>query len=175
MSELKVLIVDDSLTIRAMLEELIERYADVDIVGTAGSAQAAMEMINRRLPDIVLLDLRMPGMDGFGLLDAIHDHWHQMHVIVVSSAATKDSWDCHEAFLHGADACFDKARIVKNARELAVLIGEIGAEKISRAAHEGDAVTLPDPAEFEHALPQMQTLAETMIPVTEAAQEPFSA
>lgn len=180
MSDLKLLVVDDSLTIRAMLEEILERYTEAEIVGMASSAEAALDMVNRLLPDIILLDIRLPGVDGYAFLDAIHDHWHEMHVIVVSSIAIKDSKDCQEAFVHGADACFDKARLVKSARELGALIDEIGAAKIHRNAHLGDAVTLPDPAKFSHALPQVQGNAPAAVPAPPMGTDgpptlPFSA
>jgi len=145
MSKLQLLVVDDSLTIRAMIEEILVHYTEADIVGLAASAEEALEMVNRLLPDIILLDLRLPGMDGFGFLDAIHDHWHQMHVIVVSTAAKKDSPECLSAFEHGAEACFDKAQLVRCGRELALLINEIAKEKVRRSAHTSPAVTLPPP------------------------------
>ncbi len=143
MADLKLLVVDDSLTIRAMLEEILDRHSDAHICGMASSAEEALDLVNRLLPDVILLDLKLPGLDGFGFLDAIHDHWHDMHVIVVSSSAKKGSQDCLDSFEHGAEACFDKARIVKCGRELAQLIDEIGTEQVRPARHMGDAVTLP--------------------------------
>lgn len=139
---LKLLIVDDSLTIRAMLEELIERHSRAKIVAMASNGEEAIELVNRHLPDVILLDLKMPGLDGIGFLDAIHDHWHEMHVIVVSSAAKKNSEDCLDALAHGAEACFDKSRLVSCARELAMLIDELAGESVNRRSHRGDAVTL---------------------------------
>lgn len=140
--ELKLLIVDDSLTIRAMLEELIERHSRATIVAMASDGEEAIEMVNRHLPDVILLDLKMPGLDGIGFLDAIRDHWHEMHVLVISSATAKNSGDCMNALAHGAEACFDKSRLVSCARELAMLIDELAVEQVSRKAHRGDAVTL---------------------------------
>lgn len=145
MDTLKILIVDDSLTIRAMLEEILARPPHFEICGMAASGDEALEMVNRFLPDIILLDLRLPGLDGIGFLDAVHDFWHKMHVIVISSATAKDSEQCQEAFDHGAEACFNKARIVQASGELTALIDEIASEKVRRASHKGDAVTLPPP------------------------------
>lgn len=145
---LKLLIVDDSLTIRAMLEELIERYSSARIVAMASNGEEAIQLVNRHLPDVILLDLKMPGLDGIGFLDAIHDHWHDMHVIVVSSAAKKNSGDCLDALAHGAEACFDKSRLVSCARELATLIDELAGERVNRRSHRGDAVTLAQPSQM---------------------------
>lgn len=156
MEPLKILIVDDSLTIRAMLEEILARDVHFEICGMASSGDEALAMVNRSLPDVILLDLGLPGINGIEFLDAIHDHWHKMHVIVVSSAAVKNSTQCQEAFDHGAEACFNKARIVQASSELTVLIEEVVKERFRRGSHKGDAVTLPSraPAPVESATPQ---------------------
>ena len=143
METLKILIVDDSLTIRAMLEEILARDVHFEICGMASSGDEALATANRTLPDVILLDLGLPGINGIEFLDAIHDHWHKMHVIVVSSSAVKNSTQCQEAFDHGAEACFNKARIVQASSELAALIEEVARERFRRNSHKGDAVTLP--------------------------------
>lgn len=70
---LRVLLVDDERLARAELRRLLGAHACVEIVGEAASAADAVEQIARLQPDLLLLDVQMPGGDGFDLLAAL-DH-----------------------------------------------------------------------------------------------------
>ena len=61
---MRVLIVDDETLARARLRGLLTRVADVEIVGEAGDGAAALHACDTHRPDLVMLDIRMPGMDG---------------------------------------------------------------------------------------------------------------
>lgn len=61
---IRLLLVDDQRLIRAGLRMLCEPAADIDVVGEAESGQAAVRLAAKLRPDVVLMDLRMPGMDG---------------------------------------------------------------------------------------------------------------
>ncbi len=61
---MRVLIVDDEPLARARLRGLLARVADVEIVGEAGDGAAALHACDTHRPDLVMLDIRMPGMDG---------------------------------------------------------------------------------------------------------------
>ena len=63
-AKLKVLIVDDEPPARERLQSLLEEIADVEAVGQAVSAREALSLVDELAPDVVLLDVRMPGMDG---------------------------------------------------------------------------------------------------------------
>ncbi|GAB5348837.1 LytR/AlgR family response regulator transcription factor [Alteriqipengyuania sp. 357] len=63
-SALRVVLVDDEPLAIERLETLCDRIADVDVVGTADHGEAALEVIGKADPDLVLLDLTMPGLDG---------------------------------------------------------------------------------------------------------------
>ena len=60
----RVLIVDDQTLMREGLASLLEIQAGIEVVGTAGDGQEAIEQALALLPDVVLMDVRMPGMDG---------------------------------------------------------------------------------------------------------------
>ncbi len=65
---IRVLVVDDHPIVREGLVALIEDEADFDVAGSAGSAEEALEVIERLLPDVLLLDLELPGLDGVAAL-----------------------------------------------------------------------------------------------------------
>ncbi|WP_151082316.1 response regulator [Nocardioides cynanchi] len=61
---IRVVIVDDHAVLRAGLEQLLAGQADLEVVGTAASGGEAIELVRELRPDVVLMDLQMPGMDG---------------------------------------------------------------------------------------------------------------
>jgi DNA-binding NarL/FixJ family response regulator len=61
---LRVLICDDQALVRAGFRKLLEARPNVDVVGEAGDGLDAVDLVRRRNPDLVLMDIRMPGMDG---------------------------------------------------------------------------------------------------------------
>ena len=70
-SPLRVLIVDDEPLARRGVRVRLERLGDVEIVGECASGTAAIRAIPERRPDLVLLDVQMPEVDGFGVVQAI--------------------------------------------------------------------------------------------------------
>ena len=69
-SPIRVLVVDDHRIVREGLALIIDREADIEVVGTAASGEEAVAAFTRDRPDIVLMDLQLPGMSG---LEAIRD------------------------------------------------------------------------------------------------------
>jgi DNA-binding LytR/AlgR family response regulator len=70
---IRALIVDDEPPARERLRRLVERVGGVEIIGEAGNGRAALEMIERLQPDVVLLDINMPELDGIRTLEALDD------------------------------------------------------------------------------------------------------
>ncbi len=70
---IRVLIVDDEAPARARLTRLVAAIPQVELVGQAADGEAAVQAITSLTPDLVLLDIRMPRLDGFGLVDAMGD------------------------------------------------------------------------------------------------------
>ena len=71
MSNINVAIADDNERIRHNLKDLVSREQDMTIVGSASDGVDAVSMIRRTHPDVVLLDIIMPKMDGLGVLEEI--------------------------------------------------------------------------------------------------------
>ncbi len=66
--KLRTLIVDDETPARERLKSLLARNDAVELIGEAEDGKSAVEMIEERNPDLVLLDIQMPGLDGFGVI-----------------------------------------------------------------------------------------------------------
>lgn len=73
MEKLSVAVVDDNEKIRALLGEIVSNDKDLQLVATASDGEEACKMIKEKQPDVVLLDIIMPRLDGLGVLDRIHN------------------------------------------------------------------------------------------------------
>ena len=82
---IKVLIADDHSVVREGLVSLITRKADMTVVGEASNGREAVELWKEHKPDVTLLDLRMPELDGVGALKEIRSNNHEARVIVLTT------------------------------------------------------------------------------------------
>ncbi|MET0249923.1 MAG: response regulator [Sphingobium sp.] len=124
MKPIRIVVVDDSLTIRAMIETLLERDRRVEVVGIARDGEEAITMIRAERPDVVTLDIAMPGKDGMMILDEIMD-MEPCPVIMLSSLMRDGAPIVGEALDRGAAACFNKAMIVREATRFVALIKDV--------------------------------------------------
>jgi len=136
MKPIRILVVDDSLTIRAMIETLLERDCRFDVVGIARDGDEAIELIRLHRPDVVTLDVAMPGRDGMIILDEIMD-MDPRPVIMLSSLMRDGAPITAEALDRGAAACFNKAMIAREAAKFIKLIKDVAGGMV-----EGEAVPL---------------------------------
>jgi len=114
MRTVRVLVIDDSLTIRGILESILGRHNDIQIVGLASDVEEAKQYLEQRQPDVITLDLALPGIDGMDFLQELAEGPHAP-VLVVSSSTQDKSEKAQTAIKAGAFACFDKARLVQEA------------------------------------------------------------
>ncbi len=126
-----ILVVDDSVTIRAMLEVLLERDRSLRIVGIAGNAEETFALIRETDPDVITLDVAMPGMDGMAVLEQIMKK-EPRPVIMLSSLMREGSKLRLEAAERGAAACFNKSRMVQYADELIQMIKDVAYQRGGR-------------------------------------------
>lgn len=101
MSLLKILIVDDDALIREGLKILLEIEDDIEVVGTASDGQEAFEMCKNLNPEIVLMDIRMPVMDGVLSTKKIKSHFSDIKVVLLTTF--KDDEYIKEAVKSGAE------------------------------------------------------------------------
>jgi two-component system chemotaxis response regulator CheB len=98
----RVLVVDDSATVRAVLRRLLGRGGTVEVVGEAADGAAAVEATLRLRPDVVLMDVEMPGTDGYAATERIMA-LHPTPIVVLSSRAARDqARTAFEAIRRGA-------------------------------------------------------------------------
>jgi DNA-binding NarL/FixJ family response regulator len=82
--KLRVLLVDDHALVRAGIRALLERGGLVEVVGEAGDGHEALDLIEKLRPEVVLLDLAMPGASGFEVLKTTTEKFPEVHVIVLT-------------------------------------------------------------------------------------------
>ena len=82
--ELKILIADDEISIRQLIKKLIDPSAPLQIVGEAAGGNSAYEMIQEKKPDIVITDIRMPGLNGVELMRKARENGIKVDFILVS-------------------------------------------------------------------------------------------
>ncbi len=95
MDRIKLLVVDDSILFREVLSRYIQQDDMIDIVGKAGDAYSARDMILQYEPDVMTLDLEMPRMDGAAFLKKLLPQYYISTIVVSSSDARKAA--CKEA------------------------------------------------------------------------------
>lgn len=106
----RVLVVDDSALMRALLQHRLTREADIEVVGSAANANEARALIKAIDPDVVTLDIEMPGMDGLSFLEKIMT-LRPTPVIVVSSATEAGASATARALSLGAVDCYAKSEL----------------------------------------------------------------
>ena len=83
-----LLIVDDHAVVREGLEAMLSTAPSIGAISTAASGAEAMVCCERDEPQVVLLDVRMPGSDGFEILKRLCQRWPQIRVLMLSSGST---------------------------------------------------------------------------------------
>lgn len=99
--KITVLLVDDSRTVLAQLERTLSEVEGVSIIGMARDGAAAIRMAHESRPDLVFLDIVMPGLDGLSALRTIKSMHPEIQVAMVSSVGG-DARKAGEAFRLGA-------------------------------------------------------------------------
>jgi two-component system chemotaxis response regulator CheB len=87
----RVMVVDDSVVVRGLVSRWLTESGHFDVVGTASNGRIAINLIEKAEPDIVLLDLDMPELDGMGTLPHLLAKRPQTSVIVVSTLTQRNA------------------------------------------------------------------------------------
>ena len=121
-SSLRVLVVDDQQIVREGLATILDLLDDVSVIGTAANGAEALDLVARRQPDVVLMDLHMPVLDGVGATRRIVAEHPAIAVLILTTFGADD--DALEALRAGARG---------------VLTKDAGGEEITRALHQAAA------------------------------------
>jgi len=130
---IRVMIVDDHPMVRRGLATFLKVFDDLQLAGEAESGAAAIQLCGEILPDVVLMDMVMPDMDGATATRAIRQQFPQVQVIALTS--------------------FKEGDLVKNALQagaIGYLLKDLSADELAqaiRAAHEGRATLSPEAAQ----------------------------
>jgi two-component system response regulator DevR len=127
---IRILIVDDHPVVRQGLRSLLSNHADLQIIAEAGQAQQAFAALKQEIPDIVLLDIRLPGMTGIEVARQIHRDYPQIRIIMLTS------YDDDE-YLVGALQAEAQAYLLKSVSD-ETLVWTI------RAVHRGERLISPE-------------------------------
>ena len=98
---MKVLVVDDDLLVSHSLKVLLSHEDGIEVIGTAADGVRAIAACEREVPDSVLMDIRMPGMDGIEATRRIKERWPQVRVMILTTFQDEES--IHGALDAGAD------------------------------------------------------------------------
>jgi two-component system chemotaxis response regulator CheB len=124
MHEARVLVVDDSAAMRALFCDVLEQTKNVRVVGTAANAAEARERIPELMPNVVTLDVEMPGMSGIEFLEEIMTT-SPLPVVMLSSLTQSGTETSLKAFELGAVECFPKP-LKATPEQFAKTVGKLG-------------------------------------------------
>jgi NarL family two-component system response regulator LiaR len=132
-SVIRVMIVDDHDMVRKGLATFLMVYPDLELIGEAGDGEEALHLCEQAQPDVILMDLVMPKMDGKAATRAIRERWPQVQIIALTS--------------------FQENRLVQEALQagaISYLLKNVSVDDLAeaiRAAHAGRPTLAPEAAQ----------------------------
>ena len=126
---IRVMLVDDHTMVRRGLAAFLQVFADLELAGEAANGDEAVQLCARLLPDVVLMDLAMPDMDGVTATRIIRQRFHSVQVLALTS--------------------FTEEKLIQNALQagaIGYLLKDVTADELAqaiRAAHSGQATLSP--------------------------------
>ena len=112
MARLKTLLVEDEALLRTLLRKGLEETGSYEIVGEAGDGVSGMKMVESTRPDLVLLDIRLPEMDGIEVAERVKRDFSDIKVIILSSR--QDQATLRQVLEHGVDGVVDKSAMLND-------------------------------------------------------------
>lgn len=131
---IRVALVDDSSFARRALARVLSEAGDIEIVGFASNGEEALALCDAQRPDVMLLDLSMPVLDGKGTLIRLRAHPRPPQVVVVSAGAQAGAEETLDALEQGAFDFVDKSAVPQ------MQIHDLGKELLAKVRAAANAV-----------------------------------
>jgi len=156
--KVQVLVVDDQRLMREGLRTLLELEPDLRVAGEAGDGQAALDAYAALQPDVVLMDVRMPGMDGVEATRRLREQWPGARVIILTTF--NDDASVFEGLRAGA---------------LGYLLKDVSGQELAEAVRTvAGGGALIEPSVARRVLAEFARLAPPARPPDAGLAEPFS-
>ena len=158
MNPIRLMIVDDQKLMRQGLRTLLELEGGFEIVAEAGDGQAALEAYAEHLPDVTLMDIRMPGMDGVEVTRRLRQGWSEARVIILTTF--NDDEYVFEALRVGA---------------LGYLLKDLSGQELANAVRTvAGGGALIDPSVARKVVTEFARLTPPARPLNEGLPEPLT-
>lgn len=82
---MKVIIADDQTLVRESLSIILSAHEDIEVVGTAGNGKEVLDLLKTTLPDVILMDIRMPEMDGVLCTKEVKERYPSVKIIILTT------------------------------------------------------------------------------------------
>ncbi|HOX53243.1 MAG TPA: response regulator, partial [Fibrobacteria bacterium] len=167
---IQVLIVDDSAVMRQVMTEILGKHSDIQVMGAAPDPIFAMERMKVQWPDVVILDVEMPRMDGVSFLQKIMAT-RPVPVIICSTLAGRGTDVSYNALAAGAFAIVEKPKLglkdflKGSASDLVSIVRAASGARMDRMLAQPSTPNSPSPPE---ARPKLS--ADEMIPAPSASR-----
>ena len=99
---IRVMVVDDSVVARRLISQTLQEDPEIEVIGTAASAELALQKMSSLQPDVLTLDINMPGMSGLELLPILRERYPALKVVMVSTLPLHGAASTLDALMLGA-------------------------------------------------------------------------
>ena len=138
MNKINVAIADDNQRTVEMMTELLEQESDIEVIASADNGEDALRIIKERQPDVVLLDIIMPKLDGIGVLEHLQNENLSKRPIIIMVSAMGQENVCEEAMDLGA------SYFILKPFDLRTIIKQIKQARIKQEVPERPFVSVPE-------------------------------
>ena len=161
LTTVRIVIVEDHLMFREVLRKICVSELGHEVVAEADDGKAAVEVVRETRPDFVLLDLHLPNLDGFGVVEEIRKLLPRLKVLVLSS-------HCDEYTVFHAERLHVQGFVDKNTNSVATLKSAISAVADGRvwfsdAFQRIKAARLRDPESFDKLLTRRERMILALV------------
>ncbi|MBL7203701.1 MAG: response regulator transcription factor [Desulfobacteraceae bacterium] len=81
---IKILLADDHSIVREGLRRIVEDTGDMEVIGEATDGHEAIHQVHKKLPDVAVIDISMPGMDGLEVISQLHSHYPDLPILILT-------------------------------------------------------------------------------------------